>query len=69
MGREYLGGRLFSNARVVIFDFLVSFSIVTIEPPHISALRYSGANQWSFLNERCKNKIAYFPDKRSSGSL
>ena len=54
----YLGGRLFSNARVVTFDFLTSFSIVIIEAPHISAPRYSGANQWSFLNERCKNKIA-----------
>ena len=64
-----MDGRLFSNARVVTFDFLASFSIVIIETPHISALRYSGANQWSLLIECCKNKIAYFPDERSSGSL
>ena len=37
-----LGGRLFSSARVVTFDFLTSFSIVIIETPHISAPRYSG---------------------------
>ena len=42
-GGDTLGGRLLSNARVVIFDFLVSFSIVTIETPHISTLRYSVA--------------------------
>ena len=46
MGWGYLGGRLFSNARVVIFDFWVSFSIVIIETPHISAERYSVANHW-----------------------
>ena len=39
-----LVGRIFSSARVVTFDFLTSFSIVTIETPHISALRYSAAN-------------------------
>ena len=44
MGWGYLGGRLFSNARVVTFDFLTSFSIVIIETPHISAERYSEAN-------------------------
>ena len=30
----------------MIFDFLISFSIVIIETPHISAERYSGTKHW-----------------------
>ena len=45
-GGVTLDGRLFSDARVVTFDFMASFSIVIIETPQISPTRYSGTNYW-----------------------
>ena len=40
-----MGGRLFFNDLAVRFDFLVSFSIVIIDIPRISAPRYSYTNR------------------------
>jgi len=42
----YLCGRLLSNTRVVIFDFLVSFLIVIMETPQNTASGYSDNTQF-----------------------
>jgi hypothetical protein len=51
---------LFSITRVVTFDFLVSFSIVIIETPHISAPRYFKANAGGYDANICGIAIACF---------
>ena len=58
-GGDTVSGGFFSDASVVIFDFLVSFSIVIIETPQNSAPRYSGivslskeAGRWRYVGGR-----------------